>query len=311
MREFEEVKKEIKKSELINKIISDSSEMNLENWIKDQESKKRIDLMSTIIFDSLTEIELEIILFFSEHSKGEEKIIILSKQISFKSTFGNILYEIILSGKPNSVYPFKLLFKGYYIEEYLAFRYNKEDPNIDMEFVKKFENSWCNEKYINSSFKKVLYHFIEEFDENPLQLPVDPKELLSYRNSSVDTRLLSYFRIELYNCINYSSELSKDIKKIIINKEVEKLYIIIQTINRLSIRLLDKTTNFDISKLYKISKKDTRKKFIMEDKDFKYFLSGLEDLSNIFKIKEDFISFLIKFINYFIIKLPENERISK
>ena len=182
----------------IDKMVNDIGNYNDQQWFNEQ-----------VLFRNLSVSEKEAIEYIVNITKNfDEKLEIIFCEISFSST-REITYDLILEGKGVYINPVKIIFDGSFIEEYLTFEYNEEDHIVDIKNY-DMDNSWYADEYLPKEIKESVKKLLELTKENPLQVPINPKEIVkNILTSKFDPKFLALIRIEFLRLFRNDSKLKK------------------------------------------------------------------------------------------------------
>lgn len=193
---------DIRTDSWIDKMVNDIGNYNDQQWFNEQ-----------VLFRNLSVSEKEAIEYIVNITKNfDEKLEIIFCEISFSST-REITYDLILEGKGVYINPVKIIFDGSFIEEYLTFEYNEEDHIVDIKNY-DMDNSWYADEYLPKEIKESVKKLLELTKENPLQVPINPKEIVkNILTSNFDPKFLAIIRIEFFRLFRNNSKLKKLIEK--------------------------------------------------------------------------------------------------
>ena len=214
----ENMMKELKIQELIAEIMESGNDIRTENWIDKMVNEignynGQHWFNEQVLFRNLSVSEKEAIEYIVDTTKNfDEKLKIIFCEISFSST-SEITYDLILEGKGVYIDPVKIIFDGSFIEEYLAFDYNEEDHIVDIKNY-DMEDSWYADEYLPKEIKESVKKLLKLTKENPLQVPIHPKEMVkNLLTSNFDPKFLALIRLEFFRLFRNNSKLKKLIEK--------------------------------------------------------------------------------------------------
>ena len=214
----ENMMKELKIQELIAEIMESGNDIRTENWIDKMVNEignynGQHWFNEQVLFRNLSVSEKEAIEYIVDTTKNfNEKLEIIFCEISFSST-SEITYDLILEGKGVYINPVKIIFDGSFIEEYLAFDYNEEDHIVDIKNY-DMEDSWYADEYLPKEIKESVKKLLKLTKENPLQVPIHPKEMVkNLLTSNFDPKFLALIRLEFFRLFRNNSKLKKLIEK--------------------------------------------------------------------------------------------------
>ena len=214
----ENMMKELKIQELIAEIMESGNDIRTENWIDKMVNEignynGQHWFNEQVLFRNLSVSEKEAIEYIVDTTKNfDEKLEIIFCEISFSST-SEITYDLILEGKGVYINPVKIIFDGSFIEEYLAFDYNEEDHIVDIKNY-DMEDSWYADEYLPKEIKESVKKLLKLTKENPLQVPIHPKEMVkNLLTSNFDPKFLALIRLEFFRLFRNNSKLKKLIEK--------------------------------------------------------------------------------------------------
>ena len=214
----ENMLKELKIQELIAEIMESGNDIRTENWIDKMVNEignynGQHWFNEQVLFRNLSVSEKEAIEYIVDTTKNfDEKLEIIFCEISFSST-SEITYDLILEGKGVYIDPVKIIFDGSFIEEYLAFDYNEEDHIVDIKNY-DMEDSWYADEYLPKEIKESVKKLLKLTKENPLQVPIHPKEMVkNLLTSNFDPKFLALIRLEFFRLFRNNSKLKKLIEK--------------------------------------------------------------------------------------------------
>ena len=214
----ENMMKELKIQELIAEIMESGNDIRTENWIDKMVNEignynGQHWFNEQVLFRNLSVSEKEAIEYIVDTTKNfDEKLEIIFCEISFSST-SEITYDLILEGKGVYIDPVKIIFDGSFIEEYLAFDYNEEDHIVDIKNY-DMEDSWYADEYLPKEIKESVKKLLKLTKENPLQVPIHPKEMVkNLLTSNFDPKFLALIRLEFFRLFRNNSKLKKLIEK--------------------------------------------------------------------------------------------------
>ena len=224
----------------IDKMVNDIGNYNDQQWFNEQ-----------VLFRNLSVSEKEAIEYIVNITKNfDEKLEIIFCEISFSST-REITYDLILEGKGAYINPVKIIFDGSFIEEYLAFDYNEEDYIVDIKNY-DMDNSWYADEYLPKEIKESVKKLLELTKENPLQVPIHPKEIVkNILTSNFDPKFLAIIRIEFFRLFRNDSKLKKLIEKNLNTKNYFSIGLCYTFIRELSNGVFYISQKINPSRLYK------------------------------------------------------------
>ena len=224
----------------IDKMVNDIGNYNDQQWFNEQ-----------VLFRNLSVSEKEAIEYIVNITKNfDEKLEIIFCEISFSST-REITYDLILEGKGVYINPVKIIFDGSFIEEYLTFEYNEEDHIVDIKNY-DMDNSWYADEYLPKEIKESVKKLLELTKENPLQVPINPKEIVkNILTSKFDPKFLALIRIEFLRLFRNDSKLKKLFEKNLDTKNYFGIGLCYTFIRELSNGVFYISQKINPSRLYK------------------------------------------------------------
>lgn len=252
----ENMLKELKIQELITEIMESGNDIRTDSWIDKMVNEignynDQHWFNEQVLFRNLSVSEKEAIEYIVNITKNfDEKLKIIFCEISFSST-SKITYDLILEGKGIYINPVKIIFDGSFIEEYLAFDYNEEDYIVD---IKNYDmnNSWYADEYLPKEIKESVKKLLELTKENPLQVPINPKEIVkNILTSNFDPKFLAIIRIEFFRLFRNNSKLKKLIEKNLDTKNYFGIGLCYTFIRELSNGVFYISQKINPSRLYK------------------------------------------------------------
>ena len=290
----ENMMKELKIQELITEIMESGNDIRTENWINKMVNEignynGQHWFNEQVLFRNLSVSEKEAIEYIVDTTKNfDEKLEIIFCEISFSST-SEITYDLILEGKGIYIDPVKIIFDGSFIEEYLAFDYNEEDYIVDIKNY-DMDNSWNADEYLPKEIKESVKKLLELTKENPLQVPIHPKEMVkNILTNNFDPKFLALIRVEFFRLFRNNSKLKKLIEKNLNTKNYFGIILCYIFIRELSNGVFYISQKINPSRLYKkVSSggKIEMNKIMGPDSSYKFY--KIEDYDKLF-IKLDTI----------------------
>ena len=207
----EDMLKEMQIMELMKEILESQSDVKTEAWSKGltTEMDNPEWFKEEVVFQGIAKDEkigLEKIL---ELEVCKNNIEIIFNEISFKSsTHNEQRFDMIIKGLGEYIHPLKIMFGGSFVEEYIAFTYQEDDYILTPEQVESYNDSWGNDNVIPKDIKDNIRKFIALAGENPLQMPLNPKEVVGYtkRFNNFQSNALALFRIECFRLFSHDRE---------------------------------------------------------------------------------------------------------
>lgn len=252
----ENMMKELKIQELIAEIMESGNDIRTENWIDKMVNEignynGQHWFNEQVLFRNLSVSEKEAIEYIVDTTKNfDEKLEIIFCEISFSST-SEIIYDLILEGKGVYIDPVKIIFDGSFIEEYLAFDYNEEDHIVDIKNY-NMEDSWYADEYLPKEIKESVKKLLKLTKENPLQVPIHPKEMVkNILTSNFNPKFLAIIRIEFFRLFRNNSKLKKLIEKNLDTKNYFGIILCYIFIRELSNGVFYISQKINPSRLYK------------------------------------------------------------
>lgn len=121
-----------------------------------------------------------------------------------------IKYDIILKGNPINIWAFIVLFKGQWLEEYLAFIHDDKNPDLDKKWRIK---SWNQPKYIQADLRDNIKELSTLASGScAIHLPIIPIEMEIYKRKRVNSKNIGWFKLEVFRGLNADNSIRQSFR---------------------------------------------------------------------------------------------------